>query len=71
MTRAEGCNKKEAPTGKPSRKRPIRRPRRKWMDAVDSRGLIRIDPTYRISLTLDENLWRGIVETAKDLNGLF
>jgi len=30
-----------------------------------------MDPTYSISLASDRNQWRGIVKTAKDLNGLF
>lgn len=49
---------------------PIGRPRKKWLDTV-KRHLTLVDPTYSINLAVDRIQWRGIVEAALDLNGLF
>jgi hypothetical protein len=51
-------------------KKTHRRPQQRWFDTV-KKDLTRVDPTYNINLAIDRMHWRGIVEAALDLNGLF
>jgi hypothetical protein len=68
--RVEGCLIRKVLDGKLNGKRSIGRPRQRWFDTV-KKDLTRVDPTYNINLAVDRMHWRGIVEAALDLNGLF
>jgi len=68
--RAEGCLIRKVLDGNLNGKRPIGRPRQRWFDAV-KKDLTRVEPTSNINLAVDRMQWRGIVEAALDLNGLF
>jgi hypothetical protein len=47
--------------GKPERKRPLRRPRRRWVDNIKMDGMDWID------LAQDRDQWRALVNTVMNL----
>ncbi|KAF0772561.1 Reverse transcriptase domain-containing protein [Aphis craccivora] len=66
--RAEGCLIWKVMVGNPTGKRPLGRPRQRWLDTV-KRDLSKINNTFSIDMATDRDQWRRIVEAAKDLNG--
>jgi hypothetical protein len=69
-TCVEGCLIRIVLDGHLRGKIPVGRPRQRWFDTA-KRDLTRVDTIYSINLAVDRMQWRGILEAALDLNGLF
>ncbi|KAL4154352.1 hypothetical protein QTP88_000231 [Uroleucon formosanum] len=66
--RAEGKLIKQVLINKPNKKRPVGRPRQRWLDRVKD-DLKRLSNGASIVDAEDRELWRTLVEAAKRLNG--
>jgi hypothetical protein len=54
--------------GKPEGKRPLERPRRRWMDNIKmDLGEVEWGDVYRIGLAQDRNRWRALVNSVLNL----
>jgi hypothetical protein len=57
--------------GKPEGKRPLGRPRRRWVDNIKmDLGEMGWDGVYWIDLALDRDQWRALVNTVMNLRVL-
>jgi hypothetical protein len=63
-TNGEKRNAYRLLVGKPEGKRPLRRPRRRWVDNIKmDLGVVGLDDVDWISLVQDRNRWRALVNS--------